>query len=248
MKKRLFILLTLAFAGSLELSAIDRGLGDPNSVYIPKGTFAGAISAGFNSWNANAGDDLSKGASLLGLLSDVNGEVNTMTFGTGYSWFFKDNMSVGARFDYGMTGIDSNNLKMLGGMVDLSNKHVRRETYTGALSIRRYIPLFNSKLFAIFGEGRIKGSFGYNKSYAETDRGKEGVFSSLYSAAFDVLGGASFFITNFSAIEISIPTFTIGYEWEKQLEKQEYESAINRTVFKDKFDVLRLDLSMIIYF
>lgn len=248
MKKILLILLTFTFAGALELGAIDRGLGNPNSVYIPKGTFAGSIDASLHTWNAGAGNDLTKGATLLGLLSDVNGEVTLFDFGAGYSWFLKDNFSVGVSFDYGLTGIDSNNLTMLKGMVDLSNKHVRRETYTGALTARRYMPLFDSKILAIFGEGRLGGSFGYNKTYSETDRGKEGVFSSLYSASFVVLGGVSIFLNDFTAFEITVPCFNIGYEWEKQLEKQEYESSIKGMSVVDGFNILKTSLGMIIYF
>ena len=40
MKKKLLAMLILAFAGSFALGAFDRGLGNPNSVYTPKGTFA----------------------------------------------------------------------------------------------------------------------------------------------------------------------------------------------------------------
>ena len=63
MKKRLLTLLLLAFAGSFTLGAFDRGLGNPNSVFIPKGTLAASYYITYNNWNASAGDDLTKGVS-----------------------------------------------------------------------------------------------------------------------------------------------------------------------------------------
>ncbi len=93
----------------------------------------------------------------------------------GLSWFFRDNLSLGVRFGYGNTSLDLNHAELLN-ILKLENKHIRRETYAGALALRGYMPLFDSKIFALFCEGRLTGSFGYGKNYAETDRGNPYVF------------------------------------------------------------------------
>lgn len=49
------LVFSLLVLGAPSLSAIDRGLGNPKSVYIPKGTVALTLSGGYNQWKATAG-------------------------------------------------------------------------------------------------------------------------------------------------------------------------------------------------
>ena len=42
----------------------------------------------------------------------------------------------------------------------LSNKHVVNSMFTGALAFRAYLPMFNSKIFALFAEARFTGGSG----------------------------------------------------------------------------------------
>lgn len=248
MKKKLLAMLILAFAGSFALGAFDRGLGNPNSVYTPKGTFATSYYITYNNWNASAGDDLTKGVSLFGLIPDVNGNLSNLGFSAGLSWFFKDNWSIGALVGYDNRKIDSNHLSMLKGMVDLSNQHSRTETYSGSIRVRRYIPLFGTRIIALLTEGRLGGSFGYDKTYAETDRGKEGLFSANYSVFGRLYAGVSVFFTNFTALEIAFPVFGASYDWSNQIEKQEYESKLTGFSFRDRTNPLGVTLGIVYHF
>lgn len=248
MKKKLLAMLILAFAGSFALGAFDRGLGNPNSVFIPKGTLAASYYITYNNWNASAGDDLTKGVSLFGLIPDVNGAISNLGLSAGLSWFFKDNWSIGALVGYDNRKIDSNHLAMLGGMINLSNQHSRTETYSGSVIVRRYIPLFDTKFIALLTEGRLGGSFGYDKSYAETNRGKEGIFSSNYSVFGRLYAGLSIFFTDFAALEIAFPVFGAGYDWSNQIEKQEYESKLTGFSFRDRTNPLGVIMGIVYHF
>lgn len=248
MKNKILILALFALAASFEMSAFDRNLGNPNSLYIPKGTFSAGYYVTYNNWEASAGDDLTKGVSLLGLIPDVNGEFSSLGLSAGFSWFFKDNWCAGAKLGYDNRSIDSNHLSMLGGMINLSNQHSRTETYSGYLTVRRFIPLFDSKMFAVFGEGRVGGSFGYDKTYAETDRGKEGTFSANYSVFAKFYSGFSVFFTNFLALEIAFPMWGFGYDWSKQIEKQEYESTLKGFNYRDRTNPLGINAGLVYYF
>ena len=183
MRRTAILLLVSVLSGTASLSAFDRGLGDPKSVYIPRGTLAASLSGGYNSLSATGESDI-KGVNLAGLVTDVNGAVTLYNVNAGLAWFVRDNLSIGARFGYGNTILDDNNLSLLG-LINLTNKHIRRETYAAALAVRGYMPLFDSRVFALFFEGRLSGSLGYNKSYEVTDRGKEGSYSDLYPAALE---------------------------------------------------------------
>ena len=50
MYKRFFITILLTVACAAPLSAIDRGLGNPKSIYIPQGTVSISLTGGYNSW------------------------------------------------------------------------------------------------------------------------------------------------------------------------------------------------------
>lgn len=246
MSKRFLLTLLVAAACAAPLSAIDRGLGNPKSVYIPKGTVAVSLTGGYNSWKAT-GEELTKGIALAGVIEDVNGHVNLASAGAGLSWFVADNVSVGARFAYAQRDIDINNLAMLG-LVNLTNKHFRRETYSGSLAVRGYLPLFDSKIVALFFEGRLSGSFGYGKNYAETDRGKEGRYSDLYSASLGLYPGLSVFATNRIAFEVSLPFLEGGLEWDKQIKGQAHDSALARKFVNFKPGLLGISAGVVYHF
>ena len=246
MTKRFLLTILVAAACAAPLSAIDRGLGNPKSVYIPKGTVAVSLTGGYNSWKAT-GEELTQGIALAGVIDDVNGHVNLASVGAGLSWFVADNVSIGARFSYANRDIDINNLAMLS-LVNLTNKHFRRETYSGSLSARGYLPLFDSKVVALFFEGRLSGSFGYGKNYAETDRGKEGRYSDLYSATLGLYPGLSVFATNRVAFEVSLPFLEGGLEWDKQIKGQAHDSALARKFVNFKPGLLGLSAGVVYHF
>ena len=60
MSKRSILTILAAVILSAPLGAIDRGLGNPKSVYIPKGTVAISLTGGYNSWKAT-GEELTQG-------------------------------------------------------------------------------------------------------------------------------------------------------------------------------------------
>lgn len=246
MSKRSILTILAAVILSAPLGAIDRGLGNPKSLYVPKGTVSVSLTGGYNSWKAT-GEELTQGVALAGVIEDVNGHVNLAGVGAGLSWFVADNLSLGVRFNYAQRDIDINNLAMLG-LVNLTNKHFRRETFSGSLGVRTYLPLFNSRIVALFFEGRLSGSFGYGKNYADTERGKEGRYSDLYSATLGLYPGLSVFATDRIAFEVSIPFLEGGLEWDKQIKGQAHDSALTRKFVNFKPGLLGISAGVVYHF
>jgi len=236
----------LLAASAAPLSAIDRGLGNPNSVYIPKGTVAVSLTGGYNNWQAT-GEDLDKGVILAGLIDEVNGQIYNIKAAAGASWFIADNLSLGLRFGFKHQELDVNNLQLLS-LVNLNNKHLRRETYSGQLALRNYMPLFNSKIFALFFEGRVSGSFGYGKNYAETARGKEGRYSDLYTVTAGLYPGISVFATDRISFELSLPMIEGGFEWDKQIKGQAHDSALSRRFLQFKPGLTGITAGVVLHF
>lgn len=234
------LFLVMLFLPAL-LCGQDRGLGNPNSVYIEKGTFAAGLSGSYHTWNAEGGMD------LLGIVTGLDGKVKSLSADAHADWFFKDNLALIAMAGYSNMAVDGNSAK-LSVILDLSNKHLRRENYVASVGVRKYIPLFDSKILALFGEGRLSGSRGYSKNYSVTDRGKEGTYSDLYSVDLGLVAGVSVFIADRLAIQVSLPKFFIGYEWEKQTEAQVNERRFSGLTISSEYDLLRLELGTVFLF
>ena len=246
--KKIVLIALLVVIGSGELMAkrIDRGLGNPKSVYIPKGTVAIGAAGGYNRFNAN-GENLTSGASLAGLVTNLNGNAALWDVSASCFWFFQKNMSLGVRLGYNNVSADVNNLKVLS-TLEFSNKHIVNSMFTGAIAYRAYIPLFNSKVVALFGETRLTGGFGYGKDYANSDRGKVGTYSDLYSVSLGLYPGISFFVMDFMSVEVSLPLLEGGYEWNLQIEGQAHESDLSHAFFNYKPSLLGLNLGVIFHF
>ncbi len=246
--KRVLLIALSAFLGVLVLDAknIDRGLGNPKSVYIGKGTFSVGAAAGYNRFDAN-GRSLTTGASLAGLVTNINGNAALFNVSASGFWCFKDNLSLGLRLGYNSVSADINNAQVLS-MLDFSNQHLVNRLFTGAVAMRAYISLFNSKIVALFGEARLTGGVGYGKDYAETGRGKEGTYSDLYSVSLGIYPGISVFLTNFLSVEVSLPLLEGGYEWNAQIEGQVNKSNLSHGFFNYKPSLLGLNLGIIFHF
>lgn len=246
MKAKLILALLSLVAAAAPLGAIDRGLGNPKSVYIPKGTVAISLTGGYNQWKAT-GEDLGQGVIVAGLIDEVNGHVKLASTAVGASWFLADNLSLGLRLSYDNQNIDVNHLELLS-LVKLDNKHIRRETYSASLAMRSYLPLFNSKIVALFFEGRLSGSFGYGKNYADTSRGKEGRYSDLFSASLGLYPGLSIFATDRIAFEVSLPFLEGGLEWDNQIKGQAHDSALTRKFVNFKPGLTGLRAGVVYHF
>ena len=246
--KKLLLVTMAALAASLSLQArpIDRGLGSPKSEYMPKGSFLIGLAGGYNNYNSN-GMNGSAGSTFYGIINDVNGQVKTANVSLLASYFFTTNMAVGARFSYDNTGVDVNSASMMS-LVQLENKHVRMESFTGSLVYRAYIPLFNSKVIALFAEGRLNGKIGYNKNYEQQNYGKVGTYADVYSVSMGLYPGVSFFFTNNVAFEVCLPLLEGGYEWNRQTSGKELNGLQGHAFAAYQLGLLGLNLGLTISF
>ena len=243
MIKRYLLVLALLLAAASTAFAIDRGLCNPRSTYIPKGTVALGLSGNYHSYNANG----EQGYALYGLVTGLTGQITTAGASANLACFVADNMSLGVRFNYANTGIDVDNASLMS-LLTLTNKHVAMETYTGSLAFRGYLPLFNSKVLALFGEVRMNGSLGYNKNYENSDRGKVGSYADVYSLSLGLYPGVSVFVTDAIAFEVSLPLLEGGYEWNQQIQGEAHDADTSHAFAQFQPSILGLNLGITIHF
>ena len=241
MHKKVSILLVVLMACG-TVCAQGRGMFNNQAVYAEKGTKSVGLSFGYDRWDAS-GDD---GVELLSLLTGLKGNVTVADFSASGSWFVKDNMAVGFRLGYDEVRMHVDSLDFAS--VEMSDRHFLRQAFNGAAICRRYLPLFDGHILAMFVEGRLAGKIGYVKGYENTGNGKEGSYGDLYEISAGCYPGISVFVTDSFSFEMMIPLLEGGYNWQKQNGSEVTDGTLSHTFFNFKPDLIGLRMGLLYCF
>lgn len=233
-----------------EVVPFDRGIGRSKSVFIPKGTIGAGVSFSYNNYSiGNAAADAGY-SMLFNLLGDIHG--NLLSFGISpyASYFIADNLSVGARFDYDRSSMGLNNLSLsLSDELGFSVKDFNyfKQTYTGALTLRTYLPFANSKRFAMFTEIRATGGYGQAESYRLDEGDKFGTYQDIYSFELGLVPGLCAFVTNEVALEVAVGLLGFNYQKVAQHTNQVDYSEMERSGANFKLNIFSISFGLSFY-
>ena len=240
MKRILIISLMLVTALNVSASpanegaseAFNRGIERPTSTFIPKGTIGCGVSLAHSNYNVgNAIDDVGY-KMLFSLIQDVQGSFQSFGVAPYLSYCVVDNLSIGARFDYDWTNLRVGSMNLnLGDALTLGVEDINyiKQTYSGSLTGRYYMPIAGSKRFAMFAELRATGAYAQSESFSYEGEDKFGTFQDIYKFSLGVIPGLCCFVTNEAALEISVGL--LGFDYQKviqttnQVERSEMESS-----------------------
>ena len=266
MKKLLICAFALASAFSLQAQEIpepegkqqeydypepfDRGIGLPKNRFIPKGTVGGGLTVSYSSYAlGNASDDAGY-KMLFSLLSGIEGNMESFGLAPFMSYFVTDNLSVGLRFDYDYSSLDLGSAGMsVGDLVSFNLQDIgyTKQAYTGAIALRNYIPISDSKRFAMFAELRASGGYAQSESFEMKDGGKFGTYQDIYKLSIGLVPGLTCFVTNEIAIEASVGV--LGYDFQRvvQTTNQVEVSQMVKKGANFKVNLLSINLGMSFY-
>ena len=233
-----------------EVVPFDRGIGRSKSVFIPQGTIGAGVSFSYNNYSiGNAAADAGY-SMLFNLLGDIHG--NLLSFGISpyASYFIADNLSVGARFDYDRSSMGLNNLSLsLSDELGFSVKDFNyfKQTYTGALTLRTYLPFANSKRFAMFTEIRATGGYGQAESYRLDEGDKFGTYQDIYSFELGLVPGLCAFVTNEVALEVAVGLLGFNYQKVAQHTNQVDYSEMERSGANFKLNIFSISFGLSFY-
>lgn len=233
-----------------EVVPFDRGIGRSKSVFIPQGTIGAGVSFSYNNYSiGNAAADAGY-SMLFNLLGDIHG--NLLSFGISpyASYFIADNLSVGARFDYDRSSMGLNNLSLsLSDELGFSVKDFNyfKQTYTGALTLRTYLPFANSKRFAMFTEIRATGGYGQAESYKLDEGDKFGTYQDIYSFELGLVPGLCAFVTNEVALEVAVGLLGFNYQKVAQHTNQVDYSEMERSGANFKLNIFSISFGLSFY-
>ena len=226
--KRLFAVIVIfctgfsAWAAGDETAAepFDRGIGKANSLFIPKGTLGGGLSVSYANYQLGNGTDDAGYKMLFSLLDNVHGGMQSFGVAPYLSYFIKDNLALGLRFDYDKSGFDLDGLDLaLGDLMTLNitDMNYLKQSYSGSITLRNYMPIANSKRFAMFAELRATGAYAQSESYKVEEDKKLGTYQDIYKASLSVVPGLCCFVTNEAALEVSVGV--LGFTHQKTVQK-----------------------------
>lgn len=192
------------------------------------------------------------------VISNINSEGYTVKVSPMIAYAPWKNMSVGVRFGYSrsLLSIDSGSLSFgdaeTGVNINVDYYHQIKHSYTGTLFWRPYIPLGHSNRFAIFAEVQLNASGGRSKTVAEDGvidgmQNYRGSYADSFGMSLALQPGIVAFVTNNTALELSIGVFGIGYERVKQLRNQIDDGTYSSTDMNFKVNLLSIGFGVSFY-
>lgn len=233
-----------------ETVPFDRGIGISTSTFIPKGTVATGVTFSYHDYNLGQGADDAGYSALMSLIGDVHGTMQSWGAAPWLSYFVADNFSVGVRFDYDRSELGLGNANIsLGDLANfsLSDYHFLRQSYTGSITGRYYIPFADSKRFAMFAELRAVGGYGQSETYKVTDGLKFGTYQDIYKLELGFVPGLCAFVTDNVAVEVSVGLLSLNYNMTVQTTNQVDKSVMENYGANFKINPLSVGLGLSFY-
>lgn len=234
-----------------ESEPFDRGIGKANSLFIPKGTVGGGLSVSYSSYQLGNGIDDAGYKMFFSLLDNVHGSLQSFGLAPYVSYFIKDNLSLGLRFDYDKSGYSLDALDLsLGDLMTLnvSDMNYLKQAYSGSVTLRNYMPIADSKRFAMFAELRATGSYAQSQSYKVQDGKKYGTYQDIYKGSLSVVPGLCCFVTNEAALEVSVGVLGFTHQKTVQTTNQVEVSQMTQNNASFKINLFSINMGVSIYF
>lgn len=229
----------------------DRGIGTSTSVFVPKGTVNLGVSFNYNTVDLGAADDDNGYSMLFDLVNGLEGYMYTFGLAPQISYFVADNLSVGARFDYDRSSLDLGNASLslnedMG--FGISDYHLLKHLFSGSLTMRYYMPIADSKRFAIFAEARATGAYGQSKTWKVEADDKFGTYQIIQKGALTFVPGISIFAQDNVAVEVAIGILGVNYTRTEQIRNQVEHSVMQTSGANFRINPLSIEIGTSFYF
>lgn len=219
---------------------IDRGI--MQSVFIPKGQW---MTGGTVSYSEHEEDNLN-----FLVIKNVEGLGYTFNVSPYVGYFFKDNVAAGLRFGYNRTYLDMANFELNLGEdfnINLKDLYYLEHEYQISGFLRTYMPIGKSKIFGLFNELRLTYAYGVGKNSTGSNTEYDGTYEQAHNLQIGIAPGMSAFVTNWSAVEVSVGVMGYNFKWQNQKTNQ-IESGTRRTSSGNfKINLFSINIGMTFY-
>lgn len=220
-----------------------RGLTDIRTEFVPKGQW---IFGGTASYSTHTNESFQ-----FLIIDGIGSEGYNFRVSPLIAYALRTNMAVGGRFIYSRTllKLNSANLKFgdeeTGTNIRIQDFYALRSSYQAAVIWRQYIPLGQSKRFALFNEMSFTAG-GVQAKFAN-DSPVKGTYERGFTFELGVSPGIVAFATNNMAIEINVGVMGISYNRTKQVHNQVTVGHRSTSMMNFKVNIFSIGLGMAFY-
>lgn len=244
--KFLFIKILLVFATfslatiSADAQKFDRGLEfDEAPLFMPKNQF---ILGGTFSYQKHSFDDYK-----FLLLDNVNMKGYTLSVTPYLYYSFYRNMAAGIRFSYkrNLADVKATDIVINEDMqFNIDDLYAIQHTYYGSLSYRYYVPLLQSRIFALFSDISMNVGAGQGKIMNKDGDVVNGTYQKILDLGINVIPGLIFFVTNEMAIEASVNILDLAWKHVSQTSNQVYIGSYTSSGLDFKIKLFSINIGV----
>ena len=226
-----------------EERRLRRGLTNVRTIFVPKGQW---VFGGTASYSTHSNDSYQ-----FLIIEGIGSEGYNFKISPMIAYSLRNNMALGGRFIYSRTllKVDGANLKFgddeTGTDIRIKDFYALRSSYQAAAIWRQYIPLGQSKRFALFNEMSITGG-GVQAKFAN-DAPVKGTYERGYTFSFGLSPGIVAFATNNMAVEVNVGVMGFTYNNTRQVHNQVTVGKRSTSMMNFKVNIFSIGLGMAFY-
>lgn len=217
----------------------NRGVSNLQNEFVPKGqwVFGGSISYSTHTNN---------NYTFL-IVEDIKSNGYQFKLSPILGYAYAKNSLVGVRFGYsrGLTQLD--NAALVITSLDNAFYYSLKQSYNVEALWRKYIPLGQSKRFALFAEVGLAMGGSQKKLAAGPKESISGVYENSFDLSLGVNPGVSAFLTNNMAIEVNIGVFGFNYSNTRQVGNQVVVGGTSSSQMNFKVNIFSIGLGASFY-
>ena len=218
MGKRTILSILIALCVSVGVAAQERFSRNIDSqTFIPKGQWVTGVNVSYSQSNNDNYQFF--------IVEGINGDTYSFNVTPMVCYMFNNDLGAGGKLGYERSRISLDNADVIiDSDTDYSNENFYciNQKYSAMGIFRNYMGIGDSKRFGFFNEVRLEFGVGESKLTNGTGNDFTGTFEKTYNIGVGVMPGLVMFLTNYSAIELSVGVLGFNYSHTKQTNNQIY--------------------------
>lgn len=243
MRKLIFISIMLSVLGVFDVQAqrYDRGFDLNSTTFTKKGTW---MIGGQVAYSTHKNEDYH-----FLIIEDINSTGYRFTVSPMFCYMVRDNMGLGMRFGYGrnLLKVDSASLSIDEIDINVKDYYTLSHDFSAMAIYRNYIPLGESKRFALFNETQLAYSTGQAKLIDGHGTSIVGTYEKSNSLSLGLNPGMVAFINDHVAVEVNVGMLGLQYTSVDQTHNQVYKGSRETTQINFKVNILSIGFGLAYY-
>ncbi len=243
LRPKIFILAILlaVFAADVAAQRYDRGFERNPSTFIEKGTW---MVGGTVAYSTHSNDNY-----RFLIVEDINSNGYRFSLSPVFCYMVRDNMGVGMRFSYGrnLLKVDSANISIDEIDINVKDYYSLSHDYSMIAIYRNYIPLGDSKRFALYNEMQFSIGGGQAKLIDGHGTSIVGTYEKTKSASIGLSPGMIAFVNDRIAVELNVGMLGLKYAQTDQIHNQVDTGSRRASQINFKVNILAIGFGLAYY-